>query len=105
MVIAEPSVAESNPTNLVMLQTPIKYEPDGSPSEDYNPIVVQKIPQGADNQVVTDAITQSQKRSSFHQFNKIEGTITEEIKEEAVEGSDKSSGQKPVSIEMKQSLN
>ena len=37
VVTAEPSEAESNPTGLLMQQTPIKVEADGSPTEDYNP--------------------------------------------------------------------
>ena len=37
VVTAEPSEAESNPTGLLMQQTPIKVETDGSPIEDYNP--------------------------------------------------------------------
>ena len=37
VVTAEPSEAESNPTGLLMQQTPIKVEAEGSPTEDYNP--------------------------------------------------------------------
>ena len=55
---------------------------------------------GNENLNPNEIVVQQQKRSSFHQFNKIENTITEEIKEEAAEGSEKSSGQQPVTVEM-----
>lgn len=51
---AEPCEAESNPTGLLMQQTPIKVEADGSPTADYNPaqplaaeVPVSKEPQPA----------------------------------------------------------
>ena len=37
VVTAQPSEAENNPTGLLMQQTPIKIEAEGSPIEDYNP--------------------------------------------------------------------
>lgn len=43
-----------------MLQTPIKYEPDGSPSEDYNPAndLKSTANKGYENQNANDIITQ-----------------------------------------------
>ena len=43
-----------------MLQTPIKYEPDGSPSEDYNPAndLTSTANKGYEYQNANDIITQ-----------------------------------------------